>query len=146
MKKLQPIFNNEQKPGIYRLGSRAKPDSIIEACQEENWHCFYINGREVKDKPTFLQNCGKAMSFPEYFGGNWDAFEECVNDLEWLEPANGYVLLYDHVVQFARKEPEEWKMAHNILAESVQRWQGTKTPLYILFRNTWWYVRGLEKL
>jgi len=146
MQKLQPIFNSECSPGIYRLGSRMRANSAMEALQAEGWQGFYIDGNEVENKKTFLTVCGAALKFPGYFGGNWDAFEECINDMDWIAPTKGYVLLYDQVARFARKDPDEWKMAYNILQESVVRWQDTKTPMYILFRNTWWYVRGLKKL
>ena len=146
MKKLQPIFNGKRPPGIYRLGSRAKAPSVMEALQSEGWRGFHLDGDDIKDKKTFLTACDAALEFPGYFGGNWDAFEECINDLDWITPAKGYVLLYDQVARFARKDPDEWRMAYNILQESVERWQNTKTPMYVLFRNTWWYVRGLEKL
>ncbi len=33
-----------------------------------------------------------ALQFPPYFGENWGAFDECIEDLEWL-PATGYLLL-----------------------------------------------------
>ena len=27
----------------------------------------------------------KALAFPDYFGWNWDAFDECITDLSWLD-------------------------------------------------------------
>jgi len=36
-----------------------------------------------------------ALQFPYYFGGNWDSFEECIHDLEWL-PARSYVFVITH--------------------------------------------------
>lgn len=35
-------------------------------------------------KVELLDFLGKKLSFPNYFGGNWDAFEECLADLSWL--------------------------------------------------------------
>lgn len=38
-----------------------------------------------------LAELARAFCFPDYFGGNWDAADECLRDLSWL-PARGYVL------------------------------------------------------
>ena len=63
---------------------------------------------------TFLLAAGQALAFPGYYGRNWDAFEEMVNDLSWL-PAAGYVILYDYVYRFAAAQPEAWQVALAIL-------------------------------
>lgn len=40
-----------------------------------------INGAECPDEQTFFSEAANALNFPTYFGGNWDAFRECLNDL-----------------------------------------------------------------
>lgn len=55
------------------------------------------------------------MQFPDYFGQNWDTFEDCLTDLDWLQ-AGGYGLLYHQPKQFAQNDPTEWSIALDILA------------------------------
>lgn len=92
---------------------------------------FYLDGREIRDKQSFLQKMAEVMQFPDYFGYNWDALEECITDLDWC-PAARYILIYDYPEAFSKVEPEEWKIAYDILRSAVEYWQGTDTPLEVL--------------
>ncbi len=38
-----------------------------------------------------------ALRFPTYFGGSWDALDECLNDLAEWWPARGWILVLDGV-------------------------------------------------
>lgn len=40
-----------------------------------------LDTRTATDKASFLAICAEALQFPSYFGGNWDAFEECLRDV-----------------------------------------------------------------
>ena len=51
-----------------------------------------IQGTHCRTSSGLFQEFAQALDFPDYFGHNWDALEECLADLEWL-PAKGYVLL-----------------------------------------------------
>ena len=51
-----------------------------------------IKGRQCKTPTSLFAEFAQALKFPDYFGHNWDAMEECLADLEWL-PAKGYILL-----------------------------------------------------
>ena len=92
---------------------------------------FYLDGREIRDKQSFLQKMAEVMRFPDYFGYNWDALEECITDLDWC-PAARYILIYDYPEAFSKVEPEEWKIAYDILRSAVEYWQGMDTPLEVL--------------
>ena len=132
-------------PGIYRLHADINPDHLVAPWSQAGWRGFYIEGQVVKQKADFLRMAGAAMEFPLYAGQNWDAFEELINDLSWIE-ARGFVLIYDAVWHFAHHDRAGWHQARTILSEAVTHWRTTPTPLYVLLRNTRWYARDIEKL
>jgi len=45
------------------------------------------------------------LNFPEYFGENLNALDECLTDLEWL-PAKGYILSIKNAEVFLKNEPD----------------------------------------
>ena len=51
--------------------------------------------------------------------------------LDWC-PATRYILIYDYPEAFLKAEPEQWKIAYDILRSAVECWQGTDTPLEVL--------------
>lgn len=51
-----------------------------------------IRGQHCHTTPALFQEFAAALQFPDYFGHNWDALDECLSDLEWL-PARGYILV-----------------------------------------------------
>ncbi len=132
-------------PGVYRLAGRGRPDSLLATVAEWGWRPFYIDGKMIVDKRTFLAAAGQSMAFPDYAGTNWDAFEELIQDLAWL-PAPGYVLLYDHVHRFAGAVPGQWQIALDIFQRAVATWQAQDVPFYVLLRHAWWTNRQLPKL
>lgn len=142
---LASLLTGSNPPGIYRLVSQTRPDAILNQVAEWGWHAGYINGKIVEDKSTFLDAVAQALAFPSYYGRNWDAFEEMVNDLSWIS-APGYVLLYDYVHRFAANQPDAWQTALTILDSASTRWQQEGIPFYLLLRQSWHWNRHLPKL
>lgn len=42
-----------------------------------------LDGRQLGDKASLLAALGRVLRFPDYYGANWDALEECLADLSW---------------------------------------------------------------
>ncbi|MDP2431000.1 MAG: barstar family protein [Pseudomonadota bacterium] len=42
-----------------------------------------LDGRLLGDKESLLAALGRELHFPDYYGGNWDALDECLADLSW---------------------------------------------------------------
>lgn len=53
-----------------------------------------IDGRSLGNKQALLAALARALDFPGYFGGNWDALEECLRDMSWRDGQIG--VLIDH--------------------------------------------------
>ena len=39
----------------------------------------------VSSKFDVFKTFSSALKFPSYFSENWDSFDECINDLSWLD-------------------------------------------------------------
>jgi RNAse (barnase) inhibitor barstar len=109
-------------------------EKIIEGLSQQGIQVFYLDGKEISSKETFLTKAAEVMKFPAYFGANWDAFDECITDLTWC-PAEQYVLLYDRPDIFAQADPAQWEIAVDILGSAEEYWATTKTPLNYILLN-----------
>lgn len=73
-----------------------------------------IRGDEIATDRDLFAAIATAMKFPDYFGMNWDALDECLRDMDWL-PAAGYVLV-------VRDATELWKCAPQTAGKLVESW------------------------
>jgi RNAse (barnase) inhibitor barstar len=51
-----------------------------------------LRGAKMRTTLELFDEFAAAFQFPDYFGENWDALKECLEDLSWL-PAAGYVIV-----------------------------------------------------
>ena len=82
-----------------------------------------VAGTKCKTKAGLLSEFARVLSFPDYFGHNWDALEECLADLDWL-PASGYVVMIADAEQVLTKPDDEddYETFIEILAEAGEAW------------------------
>jgi hypothetical protein len=80
-----------------------------------------IRGRKAMTKAALFDEFAAALQFPCGFGENWDAFDECLADLEWL-PADAYAILITSAARLLEKEPAELPVLLQILDGAAQAW------------------------
>ena len=83
------------------------------------------------DKADFIDHVAKGLKFPDWFGANWDAFADCLTDLEWL-PAKGYVVILEKSKHFCAGHRHEFEEAMEVMAETSAFWREQGKPFWTL--------------
>jgi len=130
----QTLFTGASRPGLYRLRAGVKDSSIEQSALAHGWRVAHVDGNAIRDKRSFIQTVGLALSFPAYSATNWDAFEESLRDLSWL-PERGVVVLYTAAAGFPAADADAWATARAILADAAESSPARGKTLVILFRN-----------
>ncbi len=131
---LHDLLTGAVPPGIYRIPSRASLRAVQQVAGQHGWRIHRIMGRRIADKPAFLAESARSLHFPKYFGHNWDAFEESLNDLAY-DTHERTLVLFDHAGRFAAAEPEEFATALDILRSAVEARRTSDAPLIVLLQG-----------
>ena len=90
MPTLTEILDDPERNGVYRLTD----DLATSATLIDRPDVLRLDARRCPDKDDLLEALGEALSFPDYYGINWDALEECLFDLSWW--AGPVIVLIEH--------------------------------------------------
>jgi hypothetical protein len=120
--------------GVYRIADAAALSRLLSTARERGYQVCTLDLAGVQTKEALLSRAAQALQCPPYFGGNWDAFEECVNDLAWL-PAQGYLLHVTRPEGLACGAPEVFGTLLDILREAAERWKAAGTPFVVLVES-----------
>lgn len=63
----------------------------------------------------------RGFKFPEYFGWNWPAFDECIRDLSWF-PAKAYLVIIRHADELLAAEVSELATFRRLLEVAARYW------------------------
>jgi len=122
--KLLQRLQDASRSGVYRTSGAAP---VLDATRGSNLDVVSIrlHGRAGRD--ALLGAIAEALAFPSWFGGNWDALEDCLADLSWRRAA-GRVLLFEGATP-----GDELGILVDVLAGSAEFWAGRGTPFFAVF-------------
>lgn len=78
-----------------------------------------LDGASLKTKAALFKTLSKALSFPGYFGSNWDALDECLSDLSWLDAKQVLLVIQDG--QRALPQAQDAAIFWGLLAEGPNK-------------------------
>ena len=98
-----------------------------------------LRGAKCRSTTGLFAEMAEVLEFPDYFGHNWDALEECLADLEWL-PGKGYVLLFTNAELILPDDEEEFATFLEVLSDAGEAWASGQagqqakraTPFHVL--------------
>ncbi len=80
-----------------------------------------VDGRRCRTKARLLSELARALDAPESCRRNWDAFEECLADLDWL-PAKGYIIAITEAEHLLSTSPEDYATFIDIVHNVAKEW------------------------
>src|SRR5688572_26813735 len=121
MGKLGLRLRDASRSGVYRV---RRSDEVVEAARETGLHLEIV---PFAAKPALLKNIAEALAFPDWFGENWDALEDCLTDLSW-SAAPGHVLLFE-----GARAGDDFGVLVDILQSAAAYWAGRGKSFFAVF-------------
>ena len=143
MEALTKQLADAQRCGVYQLIHTA--EEIERAAKHAGLSVFRIDIGPAKDKKDFLALLAKALSFPAWFGGNWDALSDCLRDLDALSTPTGYVVILENSERFAARCPQEYDTAKSVFQNAAEHWKTEGRPFWIFIATSRTWDTGLPR-
>ncbi|WP_078973168.1 barstar family protein [Streptomyces sp. MMG1533] len=78
-------------------------------------------GREMIDADGVFTQLYEHLRLPDYFGWNWDALRDCLQDLSWLT-ASHFLLIIDDAEFVLSGSGDEYQIFYRALLDAAKYW------------------------
>ncbi len=126
MSKLLQRLSDASKSGVYRA---PHSDDVLDATRGSPLKVERIELAGASGKAQLMERIARALEFPQWFGGNWDALEDCLSDLSWSKAA-GHVLLIENA---GGLPGDERGILADVLASAAASWAERERPFFAVF-------------
>src|SRR4051812_28625523 len=144
-KVIPPLLQAPQEPWLLEFaGSPGQAYEFAWATADQGVTSRVLRGSKMARLPDLYDEIGAALQFPDYFGENQAALDECLTDLSWL-PAEAYMVVVVDAVNVLDQEPpdrfamfvETWTTAARAWATPVElgeAWDHPAIPFHVAFQ------------
>lgn len=126
MGKLKQRLSDAKRSGVYRTRQSAE---IADAVRGTRLDLAFVDLKGADGKEALIGRLAPALGFPEWFGGNWDALEDCLGDLGW-RAGDGHVF----VISGHESLPaDDLGVLLDVFASSAAYWAERGRPFFAVF-------------
>jgi RNAse (barnase) inhibitor barstar len=126
----QTLFADPRKAGVHHL-PQGDLEPLIAGAGAAGCLVQRVDLSRTCDKDEMLSAIGAALGFPEWFGHNWDAFNDCLLDMVW-RPAEGYVTVLDHCDGIHGRAEADFVTLMQAFQSAAIEWREQDVPFWCL--------------
>jgi hypothetical protein len=123
MGKLTERLKDPTRSGVFRT---TRLDEVQAAVRDARLDFARVPLKDARSKDELLAAIARELAFPKWFGGNWDALEDCLTDLSW-RAAEGHVLAFE---AFQAASADDLGIFVDVLASSADFWKTRGRPFF----------------
>jgi RNAse (barnase) inhibitor barstar len=134
----------DARGGVWFLPRPLEAKSLQAAAKRAGYAFFHLDGKNIERKEQLLNHVATVLQFPNHFGSNWDALEECLTDLEWVD-GDGYLIYFDHIDGLLSAHPDQFATFVEIVRDAVESWKEDGEAMVVLLSGSK-APKGVSKL
>jgi len=94
---------------------------------EDKNYSIKLNGNIIKNKIDLFREIALKLHFPEFFGNNWDALDDCLCDLEWINSTKIQIVFENFSKILSDESCEQKNILLDCIKDSNDYWEKNKT-------------------
>ena len=131
----QCIFSTEYTPEqLY---------SIMYRFEHSGAYVAYVDVSKCFNEEAFLHDIALALRFPYYYGQNWNAFDECSTDLDWLSFDKLVIIIEGFNRAFCGDNGQK-ETLYKHLSICVDYWVRNNTTIWVYLNHCCPVCKGLQ--
>lgn len=104
---------------------------------------FHVKLAGLKSKAAVLEELGRALKFPDYYGKNFDALNDCLTDFEcW--PATGNLIFVEGLQSLQSGDRQACATLLEILQSAAEEWRTQGKPFLVLLDTAFTGIPALK--
>lgn len=115
MSGLAAVLAGRTTGNLHQWHGNLEVADVAHAVEHAGWKFAHVDGWKATTKPEVLTAFGDALSFPEWYGANFDALHDCLYAV-----GDDTLLLWDGWGTFARDDERAFSIMADLLSEPTR--------------------------